>query len=254
MSEAGAVALAFDYSDVPAVDKRDLEKRAEVVVEIQERQRKTTSENMLKMGLELKAAQAKFSAHRHGTFVRWCKERCGLSKSSAFRAIQVADAFSDFNRPSVGQFDPTALYLLAADTCPEEATEAAKEIAARGEPVTVELARELIEEHTVEADDADSHEAIQVESGRRDRVARESGEAVLNPEEDGDLEPEEEDLPDFKDALSSGQLTASICSQVRKWYRKAQPGDLDALLSILRDLVEEIEEVKLSRGVDRVPA
>ena len=91
------------------------------------------SEAVIEVGKELKAAQDRLAGKgRDGMFRPWV-QRCGFSKSAAYRAIA---AFETFGKcPTVGHlFDPKALYLLSAPSCPEEATAEAIERAEKGVP------------------------------------------------------------------------------------------------------------------------
>ncbi len=71
--------------------------------------------------------------HGDGTFGKWCKERCGIGKSTAYRYLTILDVFGDAKElvcPTGGQtFDAKALEYLANDTTPEEATRDALKLA-----------------------------------------------------------------------------------------------------------------------------
>jgi len=143
----------FTYVDIPASDVKALEGHARAVLSIQDRQRKLTAENVLKLGKELKAAQERLSNHGNGTFGKWCKERCGISPQHALRCISTTTEFGGQRFEQIVQnFDASALYLLSSDTCPEDALSDALEAAKSGEVVTHKRAKEIIANYTVDAD------------------------------------------------------------------------------------------------------
>jgi len=61
---------------------------------------------------------------RDGIFRPWVKERCGYGKDTAYKAIQAYKVFGK-RLPDRHFFEPTALYLLSAESCPKEVTEEA---------------------------------------------------------------------------------------------------------------------------------
>jgi len=142
------VQLSFDY-EANAIDTKEaksLEKHAKAICDTVERVRRTTAEGVMKLGAELTAAHAKLSNHGDGTFGKWCSLRCGLTARHARNMMGVCDTFKD--REMISQSaDPTALYLLSAPSCPEEATAEALERAEQGERITTKLARDIIKSH-----------------------------------------------------------------------------------------------------------
>lgn len=141
-----AVQQSFDYEAnglTVSSEVKSLEKHAKAICETIERVRKTTAEGVMKLGAELSAAHAKLSNHGDGTFGKWCQERCGISRMQAQRMMSVHAEFSDCNT-MLQTSEPTALYLLSAQSCPEEATQEAVERAEKGERITAKLAREII--------------------------------------------------------------------------------------------------------------
>lgn len=212
---AGALAqLAFDYGDMPASDSKALERHAENVLKIQERQRKTTAENVLKLGAELKAAQERLSNHGNGTFGKWCVERCGISRSSADKIIKSHEVFSDKVCVNFTQsFDASALYALSADTCPEAALADALKLAKKGEVITHKRAKEIIAEHTIEG------EADESRDGAADSTDESGGSFDWQP-------------ADFVTATRK---------HVRQWVNACPPEDLHFIYETLRDLAAQLE-------------
>lgn len=110
---------------------------------------------MLKIGAELSKAQERLANHGNGTFGKWCKERLGISSQSARNAINAFHAFGQEDCKTVLQsFDASALYLLSADSTPEEATEKAWELAEAGETITKKRAKQIVDEVCSEGRDA----------------------------------------------------------------------------------------------------
>jgi hypothetical protein len=80
----------------------------------------------------LAAARDRLANHGNGTFGKWCNERCGITHQHANRAIAAHQQFGS-SEHRVQNFDATSLYLLSADSCPDEAYEEALERAEHGE-------------------------------------------------------------------------------------------------------------------------
>ena len=188
-------------------DRGTLEKHAETIRSIQHRTRKTLAEAVVRMGAVLAQAQSQLAKHGDGTFAKWVRDRCGISKSTAYRAIAVHEAFGD--RPTVGQtFEPTALYVLSAPSTPEEATEEALDLAGKGELITAKKAREIVKQHTVVDDEDDQDEddqVVQISSG-----------------------------------WDPGTCLTDIRREVEKWRKACGPENLLDLEQILRHFVDQV--------------
>jgi len=74
-------------------------------------------------------------------FVAWVEKDCFFGKSTAYRYMDAARVFGRF--PNIGNFQDSALYLLARN---EAAAEEAKAEANRGKRITHERAKEIIQE------------------------------------------------------------------------------------------------------------
>ena len=141
-----------DFGDLKAADTKALEGNATRIEKVQERVRKAGAEGVMAIGKELTAAQDRLANHGDGTFGKWAQARCGFTRQSAYRAIAAFGTFKDCNI-MLQTFDPTALYLLSADSCPEGATAEALKLAETGEKITAKRAKEIIAE--VGGDDGD---------------------------------------------------------------------------------------------------
>lgn len=84
----------------------------------------------------------------HGEFLSWIKEELDISKSSAYRFMDVAKAFKD-KLPKMGTLEiaPSALYLLASQDTPDGAIKEALELADAGQPISQESAKNIINKH-----------------------------------------------------------------------------------------------------------
>jgi len=85
----------------------------------------------------------------HGEFLGWIKAEFGMSKSSAYRFMDVGRAFQD-KLPKMGSLEiaASALYLLASPETPNAARNEALELAGTGETISPNKARKIIEKHT----------------------------------------------------------------------------------------------------------
>lgn len=78
--------------------------------------------------------------HGNGTFGKWCKERLGISKRSAYDHLNACECFGDKDCPSLGQsFTCEALYLLSRDSTPDDAITDALKAAKKGERTLLPL-------------------------------------------------------------------------------------------------------------------
>lgn len=104
--------------------------------------------NVLLIGAELAKAHEKLANHSGGTFGQWVEERCGISRMSASRYMQVQEVFGKTKccNKLLQYFDDSAMYLLAAPSTPREALDASLERADAGEKITHKIAKEIVAE------------------------------------------------------------------------------------------------------------
>ena len=128
----------FDYSPLPT-------KVAEQVQSAAERIRqsiKRTIEHVIQVGNELLAVK---DALPHGEFGPWLRAEFGWTERTARNFMGVAGRFGPKTEIiSVLRIDPTAAYLLAAPSAPDEARETAIERAENGEHITTAVAKDII--------------------------------------------------------------------------------------------------------------
>jgi hypothetical protein len=128
------------------LDEKDalvLCRHAEKISKICDRVNRTTTTGIIEVGAEFAAVQALLAGKgRDGTFRPWCKS-LGFSRSSVYRAIAAHAAFGKC--PTVGHFfEPKAVYLLAAESCPAEARAEALQLAEQGKHVGCDLAKQIV--------------------------------------------------------------------------------------------------------------
>jgi hypothetical protein len=134
------VVSGFDYSPLePSVAER-VRTAAESI-----RQRvKRTLEDIIGVGLDLLTVKASLD---HGQFGPWLQAEFGWSRRSAENFISVAEVFHPKSEIIANlTILPTAAYLLAAPSVPDEARQVAIERAEGGEKITTVVAKEIVAE------------------------------------------------------------------------------------------------------------
>lgn len=103
--------LTFDYGELAKSEVTALERHAKQVEKITERVRKTNAEAAIELGKILADAQQRLANHGNGTFEKWLKQRCGISRMSASRAMRAAECFAEKDCNKLLQTsDVSALY------------------------------------------------------------------------------------------------------------------------------------------------
>jgi len=129
---------AFDYASL-APDVRESVGAATRRLRDLERR---TSEAIIEIGKELLAVKA---ALPHGKFGTWLESEFGWTRMTAHRFMAVAERFGDLSQ-IVTSASPSALYLLASESTPEEVRVEFTELAAIGQQVTHKDVKERIAE------------------------------------------------------------------------------------------------------------
>jgi hypothetical protein len=134
------VVVRFDYSPIEG-KAADLARMA--AERIRERLKKTLID-IIEVGNDLTAVK---EALPHGQFGPWLRAEFGWTERTAQNFMAVAQAFGPKNEMiSDLTIQPTAAYLLAAPSAPDEAREVAIERAEAGEQITAAVAREILAE------------------------------------------------------------------------------------------------------------
>jgi hypothetical protein len=127
----------FDYKPLQA-------KTAEKVKEAAERIKQTikrTIEDIIAVGTELLMVK---EALDHGKFGPWLRAEFGWTERTARNFMAVAERFGKTETISDLTIEPTAAYLLAAPSAPDEAREAAIERAEAGERINARVAKQIL--------------------------------------------------------------------------------------------------------------
>lgn len=150
--KAELVPAVFDYGDLANADVEMLEHAAEQIAETQSTARRTAAQAVIRLGEMLSEVHDLLAGKgRDGMFRPWVKERCGFGKDTAYKAISAYKTFAKCL--SVDTFDAGALYLLSAESCPEEATKQAIKLAKKGEQITAKKAREIRKQYEPEEEE-----------------------------------------------------------------------------------------------------
>jgi hypothetical protein len=130
------VAIGFNYD---LLETKLADKVRSAADRIRERVKKTV-EDIIEVGNDLLAVK---EALPHGQFQPWLKAEFGWSERSAQNFMSVAENFKSAKNADL-PIQPSAAYLLAASSVPDEAREKAIKKAEAGEEITFAAAREII--------------------------------------------------------------------------------------------------------------
>jgi hypothetical protein len=134
------VVVGFDYSPLDPQTARQVRDSAE---RIREKIKKTV-EDIIEVGNDLLAVKEKLP---HGQFGAWLKAEFGWGDRMAQNFMSVAERFGAKTEIIADlTIQPTAAYLLAAPSVPDEARQLALERAESGEKITTSVAREIVAE------------------------------------------------------------------------------------------------------------
>jgi hypothetical protein len=136
--EVVVIEAGFDYSPLQP-------KTAEKVKEAAERIRQTVKrsiEDVITVGKDLLAVKEELD---HGQFGRWLKAEFGWGERMAQNFMSVAERFGPKSEIIAElTIQPTAAYLLAAPSVPDEAREKAISMAEGGDKITTKVARKIV--------------------------------------------------------------------------------------------------------------
>jgi len=98
-------------------------------------------ENIIEIGSELVAVKKVLS---HGQSGKWLDVEFGWSERTAPNFMGVAQRFGKSANFADLPIQPSAAYLLAAPSAPDEARRTALEMAFEGEQITTKMARKIV--------------------------------------------------------------------------------------------------------------
>ena len=134
--------MLFDYDQLDVETRIVVQQRTD---EIRELVRKT-AQDIVDIGAKLTEVKNRLG---HGHFGAWLDGEFGWTDRTAQRFMSVAERFKADNLSDV-RIAPSALYLLAAPSTPEEAREEALARAEEGETISHSAAKEIVREHRPE--------------------------------------------------------------------------------------------------------
>lgn len=150
--------LTFDYGQLDPSVRAEVQEHTSRLHELERR----TGEGIIEMGQHLIAVKDKMP----GEFEEWLKVEFGWGRSTAYKFMQVYDAFG--GRVQNLDIAPSAIYALASGNVPEGMREAFVEVAEAGRPVRHKDVQEAIAAHREEEQrrntvtvDADTGEVVE---------------------------------------------------------------------------------------------
>lgn len=132
------VVVGFNYDVLEAKVAEQVRSSAQAI----HQQLQNTLESAVKIGQELLAVK---EALEHGHFLPWLRAEFGWSERTAYNFMSVAQRFELATIANL-PIQPTAAYLLAAPSVPDEARQAAIEKAEAGEEISTTVAKEIVAE------------------------------------------------------------------------------------------------------------
>lgn len=132
------VVVGFNYD---LLETKLADKVRNAADRIRERVKKTV-EDIIEVGKDLLAVK---EALAHGQFLPWIKAEFGWGERTAQNFMSVAEQFKSAKIADL-PIQPSAAYLLAAPSVPDEARQKAVEKAEAGEEITFAAAREIVAE------------------------------------------------------------------------------------------------------------
>ena len=145
-------------ADLSGLDKSAVSKLNVLAVYIG-KEKGTVIESILKIGEHLAEVKEIIGgAGRDSQFGPWVLSECGFSIKTATNYISAFEAFGDNKLETVSNLSDSAMYLLASDRTPEDATKEAIKRADKGEKITPAVAKEIIAKHTTQDDEPEPEE------------------------------------------------------------------------------------------------
>lgn len=126
----------FDYNQLDTETRIVVQQRTSEIKALMKR----TAQDIIEIGEKLIEVKGRLP---HGAFGGWLESEFGWGTAQAARFMQVAERFGD-KIYQIDKFAPSALYLLAAPSTPDEARAEAISRAEAGERVTHQAAKEIV--------------------------------------------------------------------------------------------------------------
>lgn len=168
----------FDYSRLDIDTRAFVETRTSEIKTLVKR----SAQDIIEIGQKLTEVKARLG---HGNFGAWLEAEFEWSESAAQKLMSVAHKFKNVNFTDLS-IAPSALYMLAAPSTPDEAVDEAMQRAQNGERITYNAAKEIMSQYR---ESAPNHVNIVDEWGEVETVEIPSGHRFVyefEPEEPGD--------------------------------------------------------------------
>lgn len=136
--------VLFDYAALDPETRIVVQQRTGEIKTLMRR----TAQDIIDIGQKLIEVRAQLSKNGNGTYKAWLHVEFDWSYETARNFIRVAERFNGVNFTAT-DFAPSALYLLAAPSTPDDARQEALDRAAMGEMITHRTAKQIVEAHTV---------------------------------------------------------------------------------------------------------
>jgi hypothetical protein len=130
----------FDYAALDMETRIVVKQRTEEIRSLM----RQTALSIIEIGIGLEDVKRLLG---YGQYVKWLDQEFQWSVPTAYRFTQVASRFQNYQ---IDNFAPSALYLLAAPSTPDEAVAEALERAESGEQITHAAAKEIVAAHRLE--------------------------------------------------------------------------------------------------------
>lgn len=129
--------MLFDYATLDAETRIVVQQRTGEIKTLMRR----AAQDIVDIGLKLIEVKGRLP---HGAFLPWVASEFGWHRDTVNKFMHVAERYGAIEMSKLSTFAPSALYLLAAPSTPEEARVEAMERAESGEAITHAKAREII--------------------------------------------------------------------------------------------------------------
>lgn len=150
-----------------------------------------TAQNIIDIGSKLLEVKEIMG---HGHFVKWLETEFNWSVSTASKMMQASKQFKNVNFTNLN-ISPSAIYLLAAPSTPDDARAQALSRASEGESISYSIAKELVNCHKVPKEVALANKQLKpIEQHSESENAKK------------DILPEDEEFNSF-DSLASESLS-----------------------------------------------
>jgi hypothetical protein len=190
---------SFDYASLDAGVVCQVQIAAQRIRQMVKR----TLEDLIAVGNNLLAVR---EALPYGQFGPWLRAEFGWTERTARNFMIVAQRFGPKAEIlSELSIEPTAAYLLAAPSAPQEASVAALERAQRGERITASVAREILNSFRKEPERRESASSVEVPAGRLWRQLLEVLESFRRQWDPRQVSVLARQLRDFADSLEEKQ-------------------------------------------------